>query len=107
MIQRLTAKASVVQSVGRTVKISVTTFPADRADRARNPERAGEIADEDDEVAFWLRFIDLWQRREGRPATDRMRDALVYAEAKQRARCEANTDVVADRSDESDSVVSH
>ena len=98
------------------MKISGITFPADRVDRVDTTKWAGEIADEDDEVAFWLRFIDVWQRREGRPATDRMLDALAYAEARQRARCEvgeasetseANTDVAAERDGETDSVVSH
>ncbi len=33
-----------------------------------------------DEVAFWRRFIDWWEAKEGRPATARMREALAYAE---------------------------
>jgi len=71
------------------VKTSGITGPVGRA------EPAGEVADADDEVAFWLRFIDLWQRREGRQATERMRDALAYAQARQRARCEAGIDLFA------------
>ena len=79
-----------MRSAGRTVKTSGITGPVDHA------EPAGEIADADDEVGFWLRFIDLWQRREGRPATDRMRDALAYAQARQRVRGEAGIDSLAD-----------
>ena len=45
-----------------------------------NSKDPAELVEE--EVAFWRRFIDWWEQKEGRPATQRMRDMLAYAEAK-------------------------
>lgn len=36
----------------------------------------------EEEIAFWRGFIQWWETKEGKPATQRMRDALAYAEAK-------------------------